>query len=291
MKILKRVLAGLLILVVVVAVLVSFFMGGIIKSAVETVGPKVTGVDITLDKAVFYPIRGKGQLAGLVVGNPEGFKTPEAFRLGELSVNMRAASVLSDTIHIRRIYIQGPEITMERGLKKTNLGALMDQIGGEKTDEAPAPEEKPEPETPEPEKEASAKKVVIDEIVIEGARVNLSLTAFQGKAAPVPLPTIRLADIGKEKGGASLKEVIQQVLGAITDGVTAAAGASIDALEKGAKGLGEGVMEATDTVGGLAGDGAKALGDATSKGAEALGDGASKIAEGISGFLKKDKEE
>ena len=169
---LKKVLFGFIgivaVLFVVVLLLVIFQLGAVVKTAVETAGPKITGVPVTLDTARIYPLRGKAMLKGFVVGNTKGYDAPESIRLGELKVDMDVGSITKDKIIIHSIVIDGPEITLEGNpFGDNNLTQLQKNIEGPAAakEPAPAPETKPKPEaTPKPAK--SAKTVVIEDILI-----------------------------------------------------------------------------------------------------------------------------
>ncbi|MCO5067306.1 MAG: AsmA family protein [Kiritimatiellae bacterium] len=290
MRTLKKIVLVLVLLLVGLVLFLKFLGGATIKQAVNTGGPLVLGVPVTLEHAALDPILGRIRLKGLHVGNPEGFKTDGLFDLGSLDIKLNMRSLASDTIQIQKIEIKAPKITMERGLTKSNLGALIESL--EKKDGGEAKEgEKPAAESAAKE---GGKKVVIDEISIAGAQLNLSVTAMGGLAAPLPLPPVTLRDVGKESDGASLVDVISRILkailGAATDviagagklvigGASAAGGAAID----GAAFVGGAALDGVTAVGGAAVDGAKVVGGAAVDGAAAVGGAAVDGAKAVGG--------
>jgi len=282
-KVIRGILVVLVVLLVMLVVVANFFLADIVKSGVEAAGPAVLGVPMKLESAKFALLRGHISLRGFVLGNPEGFKTDEAISVGEITVDLDVKSLLSDVIVIRRIYVKEPHITYELGLGKSNIGRILEQAGGsaeegqEKAE--PKPEEKKEDK---PAAEEGGKKVVIDEILVEDGRVKLSATLAMGAAAPIPLPTIRLTDIGKEEGkkGASPVEVIRKVLGAIVGSVGQVVTGTVGLVGDGAKAVGD----AAGNAAGAVGDGAKAVGGA-------VADGAGKVVDGVTGIFKRDKPE
>lgn len=287
MKLVKKIALTLVLLVIVLLAFLRYFGGATIKQAVNTVGPIVLGVPVKLETAKLQPLSGHVRLGGLVVGNPEGFKTDNLFELGHIEIDLDPRSLLRDTMRIKRIDIKDPQITMERGLRSSNLGALLEQLEkkqGPKPDQ-PAPEKKPA---------EGGKKVVIDEITINGAQLNLSITALGGAAAPLPLPPITLRDLGKEDDGASFTDVITDIVKAILSSVTQVLAGAGKLVGEGAELLGDGAK----AVGGAAVDGASAVGGAAVDGAKAVGgavlDGAGAALKGIGGLLgggEKKKEE
>src|SRR5881409_1074426 len=140
----KLIIRGIVVLLVllVVAVGVSiYFLGSIVKKGVETVGPQITGTEIKLDSATLSLLSGSGKLKGLLVGNPEGFKTESAIKVGSVSVGVVAGSVFSDKVRVTQVNVQAPEITFEGGLKGNNLSKLLDNVEastGGKDKSAPA---------------------------------------------------------------------------------------------------------------------------------------------------------
>ncbi|NOU36542.1 MAG: AsmA family protein [Kiritimatiellaceae bacterium] len=264
MKKVKKILliTGAVILVLIVVLMLS--LGAIIKTAVTTAGPKLAGVPIQLAKVTVNPFSGLVHIKGLVIGNPQGFNTPSAMELSEFKVDIAMSSLLSDTIVIKQILINAPQITYEKGLKSSNLSTLQEnlapkQAAAPKAEAAPAPEKK----------KGAAKKVIIEDFQLNGAKVNMTITALGGKTMTLPLPDIKMKDIGKQSGGANPAEVISEVFDSITKAVVEAASSVGDAAGKALK-----------DAGGVATDAAKGATDAA-KGA------ADSIKKGIGGLLGK----
>ena len=217
MKKLKKlfvVLAVLVVLAIVGLIILYLSLGKIVKAGVETVGSRVTQCEITVDSVDLALLRGKVVIKGLVVGNPEGFKTDSAFELGEVNVALRPKSFFSDTIVITDVHVDEPQFTYEVGLGRTNIGQILKNV---EAVAGPA-EEKPEEE---PEADGKQKSVQVDHVLVENGKVRISATVLQGKAVPIPLPKVEINDIGKEKEKESPAEVIakvlKEVLGSVTD--------------------------------------------------------------------------
>src|SRR5213593_604000 len=97
-KIVIRILLALVILLVLAVVAVGLLLDGAVKRGVETGGPLRTKVAVKLDSVSLSILSGSGKMKGLVVGNPEGFKTPNAIQVGTASVSVSPSSVFSDKI-------------------------------------------------------------------------------------------------------------------------------------------------------------------------------------------------
>ena len=230
-KILVRSLIVLAVLAVVGVFAFVLFLDRIVKSGVETVGPMVTKTTVKLDKAQFSLMAGRVNLEGLLVGNPEGFKTPSAIQVGQVTVQVKPGSVLSDVIEIDEITIKAPEITYEhKGLLDSNLKALLANVSGEGSDKpAESPAEKP----------ASEKRFKVKRIHIEGAKINLSATVLGGSAASLPMPTLTMENIGTSGDGITAGELTKEILGKILTGVTEVVKQGLTSGGEAASGLGK----------------------------------------------------
>lgn len=210
-KLIVRGLIVVVLLVVVALVAAIFFLGSIVKTGVEKVGPVVTKVPVKLDSANISVFSGSGELKGFVLGNPEGFKKPEAIKVGTMSLSISPMSVLGDKVVIRSVKVLDPEITYETDLKSSNLGKILDGMGGDK----PAGE-KPGEKKPSSDDKAAQKKLQVDEFVISGAKVHLSATML-GSAPPIALPEIRLNNLGQGPEGITAAELGKRVMSALYD--------------------------------------------------------------------------
>jgi hypothetical protein len=243
-KLIVRIFLALVILLVLVAVGSIFFLGTIVKSGVEKVGPRVAKVPVKLDSATISIFGGSGELKGFVIGNPEGYKTPQAIKVGTTSLSIAPGSVLKEKKHIRSIKVEGPEITYETdlkgGLKGSNLSKLLDNVGGSAEQDKKAPTK---------EQQTSKTKLQVDEFIITGAKVhvNASVMGLQGTGyeQAIPLPEIRLKDLGQGPEGITPAELSKKVLAVVLDETVKAVMASgkgigtgtIDEVKKGAGGL------------------------------------------------------
>src|SRR2546428_4088038 len=124
---------GLIVLVVLViaAVLAAlYFLGTIVKKGVESAGPNITKTTVKLDGAKLSIFSGSGELKGFLVGNPEGFNSPSAVRVGSVGVDVQPGSVFSDKVVVRSVKVLAPEITFEGTLGGNNLSKLLANIRG-----------------------------------------------------------------------------------------------------------------------------------------------------------------
>lgn len=248
-----KIAIGLVVVLVIALVVIGFSIGGIIKKGVETVGPKVTKVSIKLDGVGVMPLSGGGSVKGLEIGNPEGYTAPFAIKVDKASLSISPASLMSDKIVVKSVYVEGPEITMEGGLKENNLTQILKNI-----EEFTGSTENKAAE----EGKGASKKLQVDEFVVKNAKVNVIFKMLGGKPLSVTVPEIKLTNLGTGPEGITpadlTKRLFEEILSESTKLVT----------------------EAVSQVGKVATDAVKGVGNAA-------GDTTKKATEGIKSLFKK----
>ena len=203
-------------------------LDSIVKKAVESVGSSATGAEVTLNDVSISLTSGQASMNGLTVGNPPGFVTDSAIRLGGIKVVLDTSTVTSDTIVIKEVVIDGPQVTYEVGADAgSNIGAIQANVdkfaGGDASKPAAA----------KPEDAGGGKKFIIERLTIREGRVEVAATFLGNNKLGADLPAITLKDIGKSSGGATSGEVAAEILDAITGKVIAAVGKlDLDKLAK-----------------------------------------------------------
>ncbi|MBL4720979.1 MAG: hypothetical protein JKY20_07605 [Alphaproteobacteria bacterium] len=238
------VIVGVLVVIAVGATVLLFAgLDDLVKTAVEKGGSEATQVKVTLVEASVKPTEGSATLTGLVVGNPDGFKTDNAFSLGEISVKIDPASVTQNPIIIKEVIINKPVITYELGSGGSNIDAIKKNVerlagsGGGSSGDGDGP------------------KVIIEHLYVRGGAVNVSATALGGKTLSASLPEIHLTDIGKDNGGADANEVASKIMAALTDSV----GGFVSGLD--ISSVFEGMANVPDSLKGMAGGAMEKAGD------------------------------
>jgi hypothetical protein len=215
-KIVLTLVAVVIVAIVGAVVIVSLSLNGIIKKGVEAYGPQILKVSIKLNSVSCSPFSGSGEIRGLVIGNPEGFKTPQAIKAERIQLSIVPSSAFSKPIHIRQLVVEAPDITMEGDVNSSNLTKIQENV------EAAVPSD---PNNPT--------RLIIDDLKITGGKIHLSMTLLGGKAMTVPLPDISRKDIGKDTGGVTVKELSLLIAGDMMGQVAGAATKAIGDLGKG----------------------------------------------------------
>jgi hypothetical protein len=220
-KIFIRISVVIVALVLLALVVVFFSLNSIVKKGVETVGPMLTKVDVKLSSADISPFSGSGSLSKFFVGNPDGYKTPSAIQVGSVKVGVGVGSVFSDTIVINEVSLKDAEITLEGSLSGNNLTQILDNLKGSGNAETKATAETPASGGAK----KTAKKFILKDFVIEGAKLNLSLTlpVVGGKSLTVPLPPVHVQNIGVAENGVTADQLAEAIMKPLLASATEAA--------------------------------------------------------------------
>ena len=238
---------GIFLAVLVVAVLViNANLGKIVRKALLTWGPELTGTDIQVEDIDISVLRGDLKVKNLLIGNPKGYKTPSILEIGELHVKMDTWSVFSNTIRIQLIEIKDPKVTYEVGLGNSNVGTLLDRLTKAEETEKTRPKESSK----------SSKRVIIDQVKIDDGSIHLAAKITGGYALPIPLPNIHLSDIGKTKEEVRAEAIARgenpdegaSILTATCEVLTSIFTSTLDAVKNGAGAVVDGVKGAAGSV-------------------------------------------
>ncbi len=264
----KKILIGVVALLVIVAGVFFFVLSsldGIVKGAIETYGSAATHTQVSVRDVKIKIKSGEGTIHGLNVANPKGFSDPDIFKLGMISTEIDARTVMKNPVIINAITIRSPEIFYEINKSGvSNIDVLKKNLAGA-TSESTGKSNKGKP-----------LKMIIRKLIVEGARVSVRIAALGGMVQHVRIPRIQLTDVGKKSGGATAAEVAQ-ILGkrlvksvrssVARLGVRQYLGKSADLFKKGALGkigkigggLGNAVGGAAGNIGGKVGGALKGL--------------------------------
>ncbi len=201
----RRVLLIGAVAVLAVAAFVVFRIGSnldsIVARLIETHGTRAAGVPVSVGSVELDLSEGKGTIRGLRVGNPAGYASGDAFRLGEITVQVDPKSVTSSPVAVPQIRVIAPEVNAEVDAKgKSNLQTILDHV---QSGSGEAPPEEGEPI-----------RLAIGQFVFEEGKLRGDASALSGDADDAfetSLPSVRLSNIGGARG-ATPAEVSEAVL-------------------------------------------------------------------------------
>jgi uncharacterized protein involved in outer membrane biogenesis len=212
----KKVLIGVGVVIVLVLALVFFGLsrlGPIIRQAVNTQGPKITGTEVHLGDVDIALFSTRAKLQDFLLGNPGGFDSPRALTVKSILVDVDEKSLTGDTIIIDRVEVVRPEIFFEKKGRTDNFQTLLNQVksatgarGGRETE--PDGGEKP------------GKKLLIREFAVRDGQVNLAVSGLKGRKINAALPDIRLQNIGGQQQGVAPAEAARQIVAALYEKIS-----------------------------------------------------------------------
>ncbi|MGI9537010.1 MAG: AsmA family protein [Desulfocapsaceae bacterium] len=192
----KKILIGIAGLVIVAAIALYLLVGNldkILKGAIEGAGTELLGVPVTVESVELDLKSGMGQISGITVANPGGYKATNAFKMDLIRLGLDLSSLRKQPIVIRELNVQSPTVDLEVNEQGgSNMQTLLDNIkqNSAKTDEKAAEEQPSQEETGTKE----PVKLSFTKLTITGVTVN--------GVVPGQEPTqVILPDIVKENVG------------------------------------------------------------------------------------------
>jgi len=197
-KILMWLVAVVVLAVVGVGVYVALFSGDLVKDAIETYAPQYLGSDVRVSTVDLSVTEGSGEIRGLQIDNPQGFENGQAFKLGKIKLVLDPAQISQELVVLKHVQIDGAEIAAIARGQDTNLQQLMDNVMAAVGPGATTASTEPEV------------KLIIDRLDFTNTKTSVSSDILGDLV--VDIPDIHLQDVGRATNGATIGEVIKQVL-------------------------------------------------------------------------------
>jgi hypothetical protein len=262
-------------LLIVAFVALGFFINGAAQKAVETGATYALGVPTTLQSADVGILRGRFQIDGLKVANPQGFTADKFMSLGQGRVAVSLPTLMKDTIELPEFTLDTIDVNLERKSGGANYKVIMDnlaKLGGKGGQSKPAPKEA-----------GPEKRLIINQLTIRKVTVNADLGGSEGVLGQVvgkvtkvtfPINEIKLSNVGRTGTGVGGTGVtIEELSSIIVQAVLAAAAENgggllpadlLGDLKNGLAGL-DGFKDLQVEVGGKLQEFGKQLGDQLNK--------------------------
>lgn len=200
----------LVILIVLVLVLIGFSLFGesLIKTGIETAGTKTLSVAVNIGDLDLSVFRGIVGMKNLVVANPTGYEHKNLLEMRDGRVKAGLRSLLSDTVEIEYLNLDGINLAIEQKGTTNNLQEILNAIPKPK-DPAPAAEPGKEP-----------KKLHVKKLNISNVKVAVKLLPIPGQADTInlELDPIVMTDLGSDDKLTTAK-LTKEVILAIAKGI------------------------------------------------------------------------
>lgn len=198
---------------------VASSLDSLIAQLIEHYGSEMTGVPVRVGSVELSLAEGRGSIRGLRVGNPAGYAAGDAFRLGEITVDLDTDSIGSTPIVLDELTVGAPEVNFETdALGKSNFDVIMANLeaysggGGDSADDAAASDDT---------------RLAIRRFRFEKGSVTADVSRLSPNTKPmqVRLPSLALDNLGGKRG-ATPAEIGKQVLMGFTASVARAVASS-----------------------------------------------------------------
>ncbi|HOF18532.1 MAG TPA: AsmA family protein [Phycisphaerae bacterium] len=274
-------LVVILVLVLIAALAVAWAaIDPLAKAGVEKGATYALGVPTSLKDISISLLNGQMEMDGLKIANPEGFKTPHLMDSGRFELALRPASLVSETVELKRFELDGLDVNVEQGKSGSNVSAVLNNL--KKLSSKDKPEQK---------KEEGGKKVSVDRIVIRNVAAHVSLLPGGGESFTIQLPPIELNGVTSDSPqGVPVSELSGRILTAVVAAIVKQAGNRLPQLLS--DDLGKGLQGATAALGqgaeGLVSQAQTSIGQALGKEGQAATQKAGEALKSLFGE-KKDK--
>ncbi len=206
---------GIVILFCAAIITVYLSIGSVITTTVEDYGSAITGTKVSVTETEFSPTSGDAELLGLRVESPKPYDAQPAFLASRVKIQIDPKTINSDTVIIKRIEIEAPEVTYEITDTGDNLRAIRAHITGAMAVEmnGPLPSNRPN----------RAKKFIINELYITNAVVIVQAEDLTGERTTAVLKNIHLENLGREEKGLYPAALLEQIFKPVLQAATLAA--------------------------------------------------------------------
>lgn len=189
-------------------------IGNVIQSAVQNYGSEITKSPITIRETDFSPATGDATIINLVIGNPVGFSPDNAFSFPSIILQIDPETISQDTMTIKRLKIEAPEIVYEITEDGDNLRAIRKNIS------AAVDQEKIQSVGTT---NSQGKKFVVNDVYISNAVVVVQATGLTGSKVTAILDDIHLQDIGRDQDGIGPAALVDEIYTPLLRAITVAA--------------------------------------------------------------------
>ena len=205
-KVIKFAVLPILVLLVVLWGLTSFLSGAIVKAGVESAATKSLGVVVNIDDIDISILKSDLEINGLIVNNPPGYTNKNLLELNQGYVKTSIASLLDDTVRIKKFKLDGINLVIEQKALSNNLHDIIKSL--------------PTKDKQESETETAGKKLHIDDLEITNIKVKVKLLPIPGKRdmVDINLEPIRMSNLGSDNK-LSTGVLVSKILVAIAEGV------------------------------------------------------------------------
>jgi uncharacterized protein involved in outer membrane biogenesis len=223
----KTIVGAVVAIVLIAGIAAAFYLlsnlNSLVARAIEQHGSDATDTDVSVFGVDISLREGRGSITDLRVASPDGYEAHDAFSLGDIILaidikSVRKEPVVIDEIRIRALVVNA-EITKNGA---SNIDELRKRVASHTATKAGDSDES----------SGETKRIRIKRFVFEEGKVEVDASALGLQERTIPLPEIRLNDVGGANG-ATPDEIAKIILATVAKDVTSEiAGSELDRLMK-----------------------------------------------------------
>lgn len=227
----RRIVLGAVALIVLAIAGGAWWLHGnidaIVKRAIDHYGTQMTGAPVSVGSVQLRTADGAGTVRDLVIGNPPGFRSPHAVKVGLIEFAVDVGTLADPVVRVKRIVIESPDVIYEKGDTMTNFEAIQRNITASLASGDAASRREPGSDKP-------ARKLIVDEFIIRNARAQATSAALLGQSVSTTLPDLVMRDIGRKEGGITPAQLGDRITRALTQRLVTSLG-----IDRAVKSLGD----------------------------------------------------
>ncbi|ODN43345.1 AsmA family protein [Piscirickettsia litoralis] len=237
----KRIFYGFVILILLLIVGGYFLfshMDSILRSAVEKIGSETTATTVKLGSLKTSLKEGQVSLGNFTMSNPAGYDSGNVVSFKSVLVSLDPNTATKQTIVLNKVVIKNPYILYEMKGNSSNLQQIQKNIenyfSSKKQGDKARTNRNENAGQQEGAKAAAKeqKKFIIKDLEILEGQVKVISPLLKSKEKTVPLPNIRLTNIGSGGPGLSPDQITQQIMNVlVANSGKAAARAGLNQVE------------------------------------------------------------
>jgi hypothetical protein len=211
-KILSIILGVVLVLIIVIVLAITLFANTAIKKGIQIAGTKALGVNVDVDSVNLSILRGRIAISNLVIDNPPDYELEKMLQLKDCVVDVDVGSLMTDTIHIEEITLDGMNFVLEqKTLTKNNIKDILNALPKSEPSDEPEQEEK---------EEGAGKNLNIVKLDLTDISVQAKLLPIPGKSDTVNinLAPISMTNLGTG-GEMDFASLARKILLAVVQGI------------------------------------------------------------------------
>lgn len=205
----------------------------LVKRAIEHYVSQMTAAKVQVEAVQINSADGAGVVRGLVVGNPAGFRSDHALKVGIIDVAVDLRTLADPVLVIKRIVIESPDVIYEKNTTQTNFEAIQQNIAQALASGSASAGAAKDGSTGGS-GASRQRRLIVEELAIRHAHAQAQAPGLMGRSVSATLPDVELRHLGRAEGGLTPAQLGQVVARAISQRLVASLG-----FERAIKSLGD----------------------------------------------------